>query len=130
METPAALTMEGLDRIYEICRDKKVQVAEQLHAQPEIAAVIAVANSGILGNVSQVDAAFHHTYHCFNVLRKILDLTFENAEIRAKRCSFPVVQGYTRSGIAETEQLVTENRDFALLDFNGKLINYNYENNQ
>jgi hypothetical protein len=57
-------------------------------------------------------------------------LTFENAEIRAKRCRFPVVQGYTRDGIAGTEQLVMENRDFALLDFNGKLVNYNYENNQ
>jgi hypothetical protein len=130
METPAAQTMDGLDRIYEICQGKKVQVAEQLHAQPEIAAVIAVANSGILGNVTQVDAAFHHTYHCFNVVRKILGLTFENAEICAKRFCFPVVQGYTRSGIAETEQLVTENRDFALFDFNGKLAIYNYENNQ
>ncbi|MDR1353780.1 MAG: Gfo/Idh/MocA family oxidoreductase [Treponema sp.] len=130
METPAAFTVEGLDRIYEICRGKKVQVAEQLHAQAEIAAVIAVANSGILGSVTQVDAAFHHTYHCLNVVRKILNLTFENAEIRAKRYCFPVVQGYTRGGIAETEQLVTETRDFALLDFNGKLVNYNYENNQ
>jgi hypothetical protein len=130
METPAAHTMEGLNRIYEVCQGRKVQVAEQLHAQPEIAAAIAVANSGILGNVSQVDAAFHHTYHCFNVLRKILNLTFENAEIRAKQYRFPVVQGYTRSGIAETEQLVTETRDFALLDFNGKLVNYSYESNQ
>jgi hypothetical protein len=130
METPAAHTMDGLDRIYEICQGKKVQVAEQLHAQPEIAAVIAAANSGILGSVTQVDAGFHHTYHCFNVVRKILGLTFENAEIRAARRCFPVVQGYTRDGIAETEQLVTESRDFALLDFNGKLVNYSYENNQ
>jgi hypothetical protein len=130
METPAAHTLEGLKRIYELCQGRRVQVAEQLHAQPETAAVIDIANSGILGSVTQADAAFHHTYHCFNVLRKILNLNFENAEIRAKRYRFPVVQGYTRSGIAETEQVVTENRDFALLDFDGKLASYNYENNQ
>jgi hypothetical protein len=130
METPAAHSVDGLDRIYEVCQGRRVQVAEQLHAQPEIAAVIAAANSGILGNVTQVDAAFHHTYHCFNVIRKILNLTFETAEIYARQYRFPVVQGYTRSGIAETEQLVTETRDFALFDFNGKLVNYNYENNQ
>jgi predicted dehydrogenase len=130
METPAAWSFEALHHIYELCRGKKVQVAEQVHAQPENAARIAVAHSGILGAVSQAELSFQHSYHCINVLRRFLKLGFENAEITGKVFHFPVVQGYTRSGVANTEQIVNEKRIFSLLDFNGKLGVYNYEDNQ
>jgi hypothetical protein len=130
METPAARDVEGLNRMYDLCKGKKVQVAEQLHAQPETAARLAVAASGILGEISQVEVAFHHTYHCFNVVRKFFNLGFDNAEIFARQYKYPVVQGYTRSGIAAAEQIVKETRDIALLDFNGKLVIYDYENAQ
>jgi hypothetical protein len=130
VETPAARGYESLREVYEFCRGKKVQVAEQLHAQPETAARLAIAQSGILGTVTQAELSFQQTYHCMNVLRRFLGVRFENAEICARRYSYPVVQGYTRSGVAQTEQLARERRDVALLDFNGKLGLYDYETNQ
>ena len=130
LETPAAWDMADLFHIYELCRGKKVHVAEQLHAQPENAARIGIAQSGLLGNISQVELSFQHTYHCMNVLRRFLGLTFENAEIYGKRYRHPVVQGYMRTGISETENIVEETREFALLDFNGKLGIYDYQDNQ
>jgi hypothetical protein len=130
METPAAGSFEALLHMYELCRGKKVQVAEQVHAQPENTARIALTHSGILGDVTQVELSFHHTNHCMNVLRRFFKLGFENAEITGKLFNFPVVQGYTRSGVAETEQIVKEKRIFALLDFKDRLGIYNYEDNQ
>ncbi|GHV87039.1 hypothetical protein AGMMS50255_3350 [Spirochaetia bacterium] len=130
METPVDYTFEGLNRIYEICKGKKVQVAEQLHAQPETAARIALAHNRILGTVTQVELAFHHTYHLMDVLRRILDLKFENVEIWAKNFRFPMVEGYTRSGVAAQEKILNEKRQFALLDFGGRLCIYNYEDSQ
>jgi predicted dehydrogenase len=130
METPAAGSYGALQYMYELCRDKKVQVAEQVHAQPETAARIEIARSGLLGEVNQVSLSFQQTYHCMNTLRRFLGIGFENAEIYARQFEYPVVQGYTRAGIADTEQIVTEKRTFALLDFNGKLGIYDYEANQ
>jgi hypothetical protein len=130
METPAAWSFEALHHIYELCRGKKIQVAEQVHAQPENAARIALAHSGILGTLSQAELSFQHSYHCINVLRRFLKLGFENAEITGKVFHFPVVQGYMRNGVASTEQIVREKRVFGLLDFNGRLGVYNYEDNQ
>jgi hypothetical protein len=130
METPAAWSFEALGHMYELCRGKKVQVAEQVHAQPETTARIALAHSGILGAVTQTELSFQHSYHCLNVMRRFLKIGFENAEVTGKVFHFPVVQGYTRSGVAKTEQIVKEKRVFGLLDFNGKLGVYNYEDNQ
>jgi hypothetical protein len=65
-----------------------------------------------------------------NVLRRFFKLGFENAEITGKLFNFPVVQGYTRSGVAETGQIVKEKRVFGLLDFKDRLGIYNYEDNQ
>jgi predicted dehydrogenase len=130
METPAAGNYDDLIGMYELCRGKRVQVAEQVHAQPENAARIRIARSGLLGEVTQAELSLQHTYHCMNVMRRFLGIGFENAEIRAKRFAYPVVQGYTRSGVSETETIVNEKRVFALLDFGGKLGVYNYEDNQ
>ncbi|MDR1905287.1 MAG: Gfo/Idh/MocA family oxidoreductase [Treponema sp.] len=130
LETPAARTMEGLLHIYETCRGKKVQVAEQLHAQPETAARIAIAHSGILGEVTQVELDFQHTYHCMDVLRRFFKLGFENAQIWAKNFHFPAIEGYARTGVAEKEKLLNEKRQFALLDFGGKLGIYDYADSQ
>jgi predicted dehydrogenase len=130
LETPAAFDVEGLKRIYEICKDKKVQVAEQLHAQPETAARIALSHKGILGKVTQVELDFQHTYHCMDVLRRIFDLKFENAEIWARNFHFPAVEGYARTGVAAKENILNEKRQIALLDFGGKLCVYDYADSQ
>jgi hypothetical protein len=130
VETPAAWDFEGLNRTYEICNGKKVQMAEQLHAQPETAARIALSHKEILGKVTQVALAFHHTYHLMDVLRRIFDLKFENAEIWAKNFNFPSVEGYARSGVAAKENILNEKRQFALLDFGGKLCAYDFAESQ
>jgi hypothetical protein len=105
-------------------------VAEQLHAQPETAARIALSHKGILGKVTQVELDFQHTYHFMDVLRRIFDLKFENAEISAKNFHFPAVEGYARTGVAEKENILNEKRQLALLDFGGKLCVYDYAESQ
>jgi hypothetical protein len=77
-----------------------------------------------------VELDFQHTYHFMDVLRRIFDLKFENAEISAKNFHFPAVEGYARTGVAAKENILNEKRQIALLDFGGKLCIYDYADSQ
>ena len=130
METPAAWDLEGLRHIYKITRGRRVQVAEQFRYQPENAARLAVAASGLLGTVTQAEVAYLHTYHGMSMLRHFLNVGFRDAEIHAKEFAFPAVEGYMRSGIAPQERVLEEKRQLALLNFGDRLGIYDYEEKQ
>jgi len=79
-ETPPAPTVEALNALYEaVGPDARVQVAEQLALQPLHAARLSIANSGLLGTVTQAQISVAHGYHGISLIRKFLGVTFENA---------------------------------------------------
>ena len=83
-ETPPGVDVAQLDALCALERDGlRIQVAEQYHLEPLIAAQISIARSGLLGTVSQAQVAVAHGYHGVSVLRRALGVTFEDAEITA-----------------------------------------------
>lgn len=72
METPPADSLEDLTEFYKQCGQAKIQVAEQYQFQPMIAARLAVAASGQIGQVYQTQFHLPNGYHSISVHRKAL----------------------------------------------------------
>jgi predicted dehydrogenase len=130
METPAGWDMDSMRHLYEITKGKPVQVAEQFWHHPENVSRMKVAASGLIGHVTQVEISCLHTFHGVSLMRKLLGIGFETAEIHANHFAFPVVEGYMRTGIAPEEKIITPVREISLFDFGGKLGVYDYEEMQ
>lgn len=126
-ETPPAADIEGLIEINRLAEGgAKIQVAEQYPFQPLHAARIAVAHSGKLGEISQVQLSVCHGYHAISLMRKLLGLRFENAEIRAQKFVSPVIGGPGRAGVPEQEKVEEAGQVIAHLDFGGKVGIYDF----
>lgn len=130
-ETPPASDLEGLIEINRLTdRGAKVQVAEQYHLQPLHAARISVANSGKLGTVSQAQISVCHDYHAMSLMRKLLGIQFENAQISAYQFVSPIMGGPGRRGGPEQEKMEESRQVIARLDFGGKLGVYDFVGDQ
>ncbi|MCL6458647.1 MAG: Gfo/Idh/MocA family oxidoreductase, partial [Gorillibacterium sp.] len=96
-ETPPAPDIEALVRLYAaVGKHAKIQVAEQYLFQPLHAARIALAHSGKLGTVSQAQVSAAHGYHGISLIRRLLGVQFEDAEISGQQFSSPLVNGPNR----------------------------------
>jgi hypothetical protein len=74
-------------------QQRPVQVAEQYAFQPLHAARLAFAHSGKLGDIRQVQISVVHGYHGIALIRKFLNIGYENAVIRAFEFSRLLVRG-------------------------------------
>lgn len=129
-ETPPAADLTGLYQLYEtVGSTAKIQVAEQFLFQPMHAARLAVVRSGLLGEVSHVQVSAGHGYHGISLIRQLLGVGFEAAEIRGEQISSPLVQGPGRGGWPEVEQIVTSSQTIALLRFGERtaLFDFTYD---
>lgn len=81
---------------------------------------MAVIESGRIGRVTQAQISVGHGYHGVSLLRKYLDVGFENCVIRAWEFANPIVEGPGRAGYPEKEQIIQDRQQFAVLDFGGK----------
>lgn len=130
-ETPPAPDLEQLIELNTLVRQgAKIQVAEQYHLQPLHAARLAVAVTGKLGAINQVQVSVSHGYHAVSLIRKFLEVGFENPEIRAFEYGTSFIAGPGRSGLPEQEQRLNVKQQIALLDFGGKLAVYDFAENQ
>jgi hypothetical protein len=131
-ETPPAADLEGLLKLQELTlRGARIQVAEQYHDQPLHAARLAFVQSGRLGTVSEAYISTAHDYHGMNLMRKLLNVGFGQAQIRAMRFESPLLGGPTRSGPPTEESIISSRRDMAWLEFEGnKLGVYDFSSEQ
>ncbi|MFD1675575.1 Gfo/Idh/MocA family protein [Alicyclobacillus fodiniaquatilis] len=131
-ETPPAADLNQLTALYEqiVVLGAKVQVAEQYHLHPMHSARIGMIQSGWLGKVSQVTVSISHMYHAVSLMRKYLDVKFENATIRAMRFHTSIVLGPTREGPPTEDKIIPSTRDLAWIQFRDKLALYDFEQNQ
>lgn len=131
-ETPPAESLEGLLRLYERVGGlaSRVQVAEQFIHQPMHAARLAVARSGLLGGVSHVQVSAGHGYHGISLIRHLLGIGFEDAEIRGEQIVSPLIQGPNRHGLPPQEVLTDSRQDLALLCFGGRTALYDFTYDQ
>jgi len=131
LETPAAVSLEALCRFHEeLPTGAKIQVAEQYPFQPMHMARLAFLKQGKLGSPSHVQISFTHAYHAVALIRKYLNIGFENAKITATAFPVPVIAGYTREGEPEVERIAEKIQTIAVLDFDGKTALLNHETDQ
>lgn len=123
-ETPPAATVEEMTELYTYVTKQggAVQVAEQYHLQPMNLARLAVANSGILGDVTQAQVSFAHDYHGISLIRRFMGVRFENATIRSISHKAQIVAGPTRGGFPEKEKIAPSKAQLiSTFDFGDRL---------
>lgn len=130
-ETPAAGTVAELAALQRLVDDGAcVHVAEQYHLEPLVGAQLAVAASGLLGTVTDAHVAVAHDYHGLSVLRRALGVTFEDAEITARRDVRTVLPSPSRSGDPEDLAPVETVHATAWLDWGDRLGTYEFDDVQ
>lgn len=131
-ETPAAGTVEELVALHQLVDDGAcVHVAEQYHLEPLVGAQLAVAASGLLGPVMDAHVNVAHDYHGLSVLRRALGVTFEDAEITARRDARRVLPSPGRAADPADLDLVDTVHATAWLDFgDGRLGTYEFDDVQ
>lgn len=126
-ETPPAIDLAGLTGLYETVAGRGiVQVAEQYHRSPILAAQVAIARSGRLGRVTQAMVAQCHDYHGVSVIRRALAVGAEDVTITASVFESPLVTGPDRGGDPLVEKVVTARQLTARFDFGDRLGVYDF----
>ena len=107
----------------------KAQVAEQFHFQPRNAAIKSVIDSGILGEITQVQLSCCHDYHAASLIRFFLGTGDEMPEGFSFTQSDTVTRYNSRGGLLKEPQTVTADEKFAFLKFKSKtaVYDFNYE---
>jgi hypothetical protein len=130
-ETPPAEDLDALTKLWkELPGNARVQVAEQYQFQPAHAARLALTKSGLLGEISEAQISVAHGYHGVSLIRKFLNIGFENASIRALQFKSPIVGGSTRAGPPQQERKILTTQTIATLEFEGKLAVFDFVEDQ
>ena len=126
-ETPPAETVEALGEVWALTQSgARMQVAEQYWAQPHHAARLALAASGKLGRISQVQVSVCHGYHGMSLMRRFLGVLFEPVTVTATSFTSPLVQGPGRNGPPVAEKIVNSTQVLARFDFGDRLGLYDF----
>lgn len=129
-ETPPGTNIAELNELWreKIRLNGKVQVAEQYFLQPYYNAVQNIIDSGILGEITNVNISAIHGYHCMSIFRKFLGIGFENCTITGNRYQFPVTKTRDRAGWHETGEIMISSRDRTDMVFeNGKTAFFDFD---
>lgn len=128
----------GLDRLVEL-HDRtrhgaRIQVAEQYPYQPMHAARLALVDSGRLGRVSQAQVSAAHGYHGLALLRRLLNIGYEDVTIRASRFTSPLVAKPRNAAlcqnVGDAETIRESRQTLAHLDFGDRLGVYDFTGDQ
>ncbi|QLD12231.1 Gfo/Idh/MocA family protein [Microbacterium oleivorans] len=132
-ETPPAGDADDLVALWErVARPgaPTVQVAEQYHLSPLLAAQLAVARSGRLGRPTQALVAQCHDYHGVSVMRRALGVGADDVEVTASVFRSPLVVGPGRDGDPTEERTVTATQTTARFAFDDRLGVYDFAGEQ
>ncbi|MFA6294511.1 MAG: Gfo/Idh/MocA family oxidoreductase, partial [Victivallales bacterium] len=131
METPPCRDIDGLTALFKaVGLNAKIQIAEQYAFQPMHASRLNLIKSGKLGRISQAQVSVAHDYHGINLMRRFLDIGFDDATISGFSFNSPVIAGPGRNGPPEAETVNTSIQSFARLEFDGKLGIYDFLSDQ
>lgn len=103
----------------------RIQVAEQFHLQPLVAAQIAIARSGQLGQVDQVQISISYN-HAVSLLRRLLGIGFEDATITTSQFRYPLTRGPSRAGDPGLDETISATQTIAHLDFGDRYAVYDF----
>ena len=130
-ETPPAPDVAGLRGLRSLDRaGARIQVAEQYQFQPLHAARLALAGSGKLGVVSEVQVSVAHGYHGIDLMRRFLHIDAEPVTITARRFHAPIAAGPDRAGPPREERTAESTQTVALFEFAGRLGLFDFTDDQ
>jgi hypothetical protein len=130
-DTPPAADLAALIHLHKnLPANARIQVAEQYAFQPLHAARLAFVRSGKLGEISEVQVSIAHGYHGVSLIRKFLNIGFDNPVIRAFEFSSPLISGRDRSGPPTEERQKVSLQTVAFLNFGAKLAIFDFTEDQ
>lgn len=132
-ETPPGKDIGELNQLWKekVRLGGNVQVTEQYFLQPYYSAVIRLARSGLLGEISNMNMSAIHGYHAVSIFRKVLGIGCQDCAITGRRYRFPVAKTRDRAGWHETGEIFMAGRDRVELTFDGgKTAFFDFSNEQ
>lgn len=126
-ETPPGRDVPEMQQVHALlAKGLRIQIAEQLHLRPLHAARIALARSGVLGNVQQAQVAIAHGYHGISLIRRLLGITFEDVTITARRVNSSIVVSPGRQGPPTEDKMEKVMQELAWLDFGDRFATFDF----
>ncbi|MET7949315.1 Gfo/Idh/MocA family oxidoreductase [Micromonospora sp. NPDC005324] len=130
-ETPPAPDLAGLRSLWtDVGGSGLVQVAEQYLLMPGHAARLALVRAGVLGEPTSVQISSTHLYHAVSLIRGLLGVGHESAEVSARAFVAPLANPLSPAGWSgdDTPQQLTTT--LASIDFGGRMGLYDFTDNQ
>ena len=131
-ETPAATTVEELKMLWELVqKGAKIQIAEQYHRYPIMAAGLKAIKEGRLHDPYAVTLSMAHDYHGVSLIRRMLEphnpMNLKLDYLWGEQYSFPVTETDSRYGAITDGSVKSKERKVVTLRFtNGKVAFYDF----
>lgn len=131
-ETPPAPDDDGLEALSDLLMSgAKIQIAEQVALRPKHQAIKAAIESGLIGEVHQVQISVAHGYHGVSLLEELLGTEGDTPEIVARTVTDRVMRGPGRDGPPTTLSWSESGQTLAWLDYGeGKFGTFDFTGNQ
>lgn len=134
METPPALSFDELQLFWDRFGkyQDSMQIAEVYHRQPYLASIIKLVEEGIIGETQALTISMLHGYHCFSIVRRILNTGMCNAKVFATRKEKAILQTCEKGrGLIENSGYKKYSGDTYIVEFeNGKILTSAYSKEQ
>jgi predicted dehydrogenase len=131
-ETPPAPDLPGLRALWDdVGAGGLVQVAEQYLLMPGHAARLALVRDGVIGTPTSVQISSTHLYHAVSLIRGLLGVRFEPAEVSARAFTAPLADPLGKDGWTGDATPRDATTLLATLDFGGGRMGlYDFTDNQ
>ncbi|MFI7659916.1 Gfo/Idh/MocA family protein [Micromonospora parva] len=130
-ETPPAADLAGLRSLWaDVGGSGLVQVAEQYLLMPGHAARLAVVRAGVLGEPTSVQISSTHLYHAVSLIRGLLGVGHETAEVNARAFVAPLANPLSPTGWSGDDTPQQLSTTLATIDFGGRMGLYDFTDNQ
>lgn len=107
----------------------RVQVSEQYHLMPRNQAIKAIIDSGLLGEVHQVQLSCGHDYHAVSLMRYFLGIGQELPKIQSITLPDRMVHYNGRNGVCEPVEMEGQQK-LAVLNYGNKTAIYDFNKEQ
>ena len=126
-ETPAAVSVENLKKVWELVQNgAKIQIAEQYHRYPIMAAGLKAIKDGLLADPYAVHLSMAHDYHGFSLIRRMLaphdPMSLKLEYMQGQKYSFPVRETDSRYGAITDGSVGEKGRVLLTLQFEGNKV--------
>ncbi len=131
-ETPAAVSVEDLKELWSMVQNgAKIQIAEQYHRYPIMAAGLKEVWEGKLADPYAVYLSMAHDYHGFSLIRRMLEpkepMKLKLQYLQGMQYHFPVTETDSRYGAITDGSVNEKDRTVVTMQFeNGKVAFYDF----